>query len=304
MTATDKKEVTTRTNSVQPHFGRQQGHAMGTLPTGISGIINSTEQVTALYGSLETGKERKAFFDAFLKRQRSGFSEAWMCIYQTVDLIRTNDWYWKDAGFESFEAFWQTQGEALFGRWAELEATYQYAHMAAPQLFEVNYDEAKALAQQLAPFRVVQAAKKQGGQDGNDNAKNESRDHAIGSPVNAEHFVAELAGDEFMRGYEEGQKVRSRGEDRFRRFARLRRDSPDVADKFLAGDFVRRFKNGKPPEPDMVAAEVAAGIRDKDAPRQAKRDGVAYCQKLASKFNTAQLTQLQNFINQLLESRK
>ena len=107
-----------------------------------------------------------------------------------------------------------------------------------------------------------------------------------------------------MRGYEEGQKVRSRGEDRFRRFARLRRDAPEVADQFLAGDFVRRFKNGKPPEPDMVAAEVAAGIRDKDAPRQAKRDGVAYCIKLASKFDTKQLTELQIFITRLLESRE
>ena len=297
-------ETTTRVNSVQPHFGRDQGARMGSLPTGISALINSTERVTTLYGELETDKERKAFFDEFLKRQRNGFGEAWMCIYQTVDLIRENDWYWKEAGFDSFESFWQNQGQALFGKWAELESTYQYAHMAAPQLFEVNYDEAKALAQQLAPFRVVQPALTNGGKREGAVGKNQKRDHALDSPINAEHFVAELAGDEFMRGYEEGQKVRSRGEDRFRRFARLRRDAPNVADQFLAGDYVKRFKNGKPPEPDMVAAEVAAGIRDKDAPRQAKRDGVAYCIKLASKFDTKQLSELQTFINQLLESRK
>lgn len=297
-------KTTTRVNSVQPHFGRDQGARMGSLPTGISALINSTERVTTLYGELETDKERKAFFDEFLKRQRNGFGEAWMCIYQTVDLIRENDWYWKEAGFDSFESFWQNQGQALFGKWAELESTYQYAHMAAPQLFEVNYDEAKALAQQLAPFRVVQPALTNGGKREGAVGKNQKRDHALDSPINAEHFVAELAGDEFMRGYEEGQKVRSRGEDRFRRFARLRRDAPNVADQFLAGDYVKRFKNGKPPEPDMVAAEVAAGIRDKDAPRQAKRDGVAYCIKLASKFDTKQLSELQTFINQLLESRK
>lgn len=296
-------KTTTRVNSVQPHFGRQQGWAMGTLPTGISGIINSTEQVTSLYGSLETDKERKGFFDEFLKRQRSGFSEAWMCIYQTVDLIRENDWYWKQAGFDSFEAFWQTQGEALFGKWAELESTYQYAHMAAPQLFEVNYDEAKALAQQLAPFRVLPAAKNKGGQRGNTNAKNESDDHPIRFPVDPSHYVTELNSPDWQEGFAEGIRAKAAGgTGRVARFQRLRRDHAEVADQFLAGQFVKRFKDGTV-KPDLVAAEVAAGIR-KEGESAHKRDAVAYCQKLASKFDTKQLTQLHAFITQLLESRK
>ena len=296
-------ETTTRVNSVQPHFGRQQGWAMGTLPTGISAVINSTERVTTLYGELETDKERKAFFDEFLKRQRNGFGEAWMCIYQTVDLIRENDWYWQEAGFDSFEAFWQNQGQALFGKWAELESTYQYAHMAAPQLFEVNYDEAKALALELAQFRNVPAAQKvnPGRQEG---AKNLARiDIRAKSPVKPNHYVKEMNSPDWNNGFQQGQLAKAAGgTSRFARFSRLRRDAPEIADKFLAGEFVKRFKNGTV-QPDMVAAEVAAGIR-KDGESAPKRDAVAYAMKLAGKFDTKQLTQLQTFINQLLETRK
>ena len=296
-------ETTTRVNSVQPHFGRQQGWAMGTLPTGISAVINSTERVTTLYGELETDKERKAFFDEFLKRQRNGFSEAWMCIYQTVDLIRENDWYWQEAGFDSFEAFWQEQGQALFGKWAELESTYQYAHMAAPQLFGVNYDEAKALAQELAAFRNVPAASKNGGKRPGAGRKNQTDDRPTDSPVEPNHYVKEMNSTEWNDGFLHGQRAKAAGgNSRFARFSRLRRDAPEVADKFLAGEFVKRFKNGTV-QPDMVAAEVAADIRQ-EGETAPKRDAVGYCQKLASKFDTKQLTELQTFINQLLESRK
>ena len=113
----------TRPKAVQHSHGRTKGYGMGSLPTGIASHITSTERVRRLYGDLETDEERKGFFDEFLKQQRNGFGEAWMAIYQTVDLIRENDWYWKEAGFDSFEAFWQNQGQALFGKWAELESS-------------------------------------------------------------------------------------------------------------------------------------------------------------------------------------
>lgn len=296
-------ETTTRVNSVQPHFGRQQGWAMGTLPTGISAVINSTERVTTLYGELETDKERKAFFDEFLKRQRNGFGEAWMCIYQTVDLIRENDWYWQEAGFDSFEAFWRNQGQALFGKWAELESTYQYAHMAAPQLFEVNYDEAKALALELAQFRAVPAAnpvRSGGAPAGNQNAKKTTPDDHP-QLIDPSHYIKEMNPPEWNDGFQQGQRAKAAGgTSRFARFARLRRDNPEIADKFLAGEFVKRFKNGTV-QPDMVAAEVVAGIR-KDGESAPKRDAVAYAMKLIGTFNTKQLTELQVFINQLMAS--
>ena len=227
-----------------------------------------------------------------------------MCIYQTVDLIRENDWYWKEAGFDSFEAFWQNQGQALFGKWAELESTYQYAHMAAPQLFEVNYDEAKALALELAQFRTVPAALSQREQRSKTGSWKRTDDRPpVDSPVEPSHYVKEMNSPEWNDGFQQGQRAKADGgNSRFARFARLRRDNPEIADKFLAGEFVKRFKNGTV-QPDMVAAEVAAGIR-KEGETAPKPDPLGYCQKLASKFDTKQLTELQTFVNQLMESRK
>ena len=210
-------ETTTRVNSVQPHFGRQQGNRLGTLPTGISAVINSTEKVSTLYGQLETDKERKAFFDEFLKRQRNGFGEAWMAIYQTVDLIRANDWYWKEAGFDSFEAFWQEQGQALFGKWAELESTYQYAHMARLNCSR-DMTRPRRYAE-LAQFRGVRLSRKR--QPKKRRGQVPTIDCPQASPV-------ELAGDDPMRGFQQGQLAAVAGP--LCRFARLRRDAPEVAD--------------------------------------------------------------------------
>jgi hypothetical protein len=296
-------EVKSRGKAVQPHYGRTQANRLGSLPTGISAWINGTEVVNDTYGRLETEEERKAFFDEFLKVQRAGFSSAWVAIYQTVDLIRQNDWYWKSAGFESFEAFWQEQGEALFGRWAELEATYQYAHLAAPHLFEVQYEEAKALAQQLAPFRNVPAARSGPGNPSGANGKNRNtRNHANSSPINPSDYLPELNSADWRDGFQQGQRAnKSKGEDRFRRFARLRRDSPEIADRFLAGEFVKRFKNGTV-QADMVAAEVAAGIRQEGQPAR-QRDGLAYARKLVSKFTREDLESLRCYIDNILQSQ-
>lgn len=290
-----------RPEAVQPHFGQQQASRLGTLPTGLSFVINGAESVRETYGQLHTEIERRAFFDEFLKTQRRGFPSAWVAIYETIDLIRQNDWYWQQAGFDSFDSFWQQQGQELFGRWADLEATYQYAHLAAPQLFEVSYDEAKAIAQELAQFRNVPAALEPHRPKGSKNKK--SDDHPSSSPVDPNHYVKEMNTPEWNDGFQQGQLAKAAGgTSRFARFARLRRDAPDVADRFLAGKFVKRFKNGTV-QPDLVSAEIAAGIRKEGEPAP-KRDAVAYCQKLSSKFDVEQLKQLQAYINQLLESRR
>lgn len=294
-----------RPEAVQPHFGQAQASRIGTLPTGLSFMLNGTEAVREAYGQLQTEVERKAFFDHFLTTQRRGFPSAWVAIYETVDLIRQADWYWKGQGFDSFDAFWQEQGQALFGQWADLEATYQYAHLAAPQLFEVDYDEAKALAQQLARFREVPAAmsKTERAKLGAEATNALKRDHAQASPINPGDYVAELNGPDWQAGYTAGKNSKSGpGEDRFRRFARLRRDAADVADRFLAGEFVKRFKNGTI-QPDLVAAELVAGIRKEGEPAR-QRDGLAYCKQLAGRLSMEQLLALQKHIAQLMEAQQ
>jgi hypothetical protein len=292
-----------RPESVQPHFGQAQATRIGTLPTGLSFVINGSETVQDTYGQLHTNLERQAFFDEFLKAQRRGFPSAWVAIYETVDLIRQNDWYWKGQGFDSFDAFWQEQGAALFGRWAELESTYQYAHLAAPQLFEVQYEEAKALAMELAPFRQVPAAMDPHRNGKAGRPKKSADDRPPISPIEPTHWVKEMNSAEWNNGFQQGQRAKADGgNSRFARFARLRRDNPEVADRFLAGEFVKRFKDGTV-QPDLVAAEIAAGIR-KEGEKVQQADATAYCKKLASKLNTTQLQDLQAHITHLLEIKQ
>jgi len=290
-----------RPESVQPHFGQAQATRIGTLPTGLSFVINGTETVQDTYGQLHTNLERQAFFDEFLKAQRRGFPSAWVAIYETVDLIRQADWYWKGQGFDSFDAFWQEQGAALFGRWADLESTYQYAHLAAPHLFEVQYEEAKALAMELAPFRQVPAALDPHRPKGSKNKKPDDRPSSFS--VEPARFVKEMNSPEWNDGFQEGQRAKADGgNSRFARFARLRRDNPEVADRFLAGEFVKRFKNGTV-QPDLVAAEIASGIR-KEGEKVQQADATAYCKKLASKLTITQLQDLQAHITHLLEIKQ
>ena len=80
--------------------------------------------------------------------------------------------------------------------------------------------------------------------------------------------------------------------------ARLRRDAPDIADRFLAGEFIKRCKNGTV-LPDLVAAEVAADIRKEGQPAK-KPDPLVYCKQLADRLSTAQLKELQNHLQRLL----
>jgi len=297
-------EVKSRGKAVQPHYGRTQANRLGSLPTGISALINGTEVVSDTYGRLETDDERKAFFDEFLKVQRAGFSSAWVAIYQTVDLIRQADWYWKSEGHDSFEAFWQEQGEALFGRWAELEATYQYAHLAAPQLFEVQYEEAKALAMELALFRGIPAAiSANPAERGKLGGRPKKPTDDCPQVIEPTHYVKEMNSAEWNDGFQQGQRAKSNGgNSRFARFARLRRDSPEVADRFLAGEFVKRLKDGIV-QADMVAAEMVAGIRQEGQPVR-QRDPVAYCKQLADKLTITQLQDLQAHITHLLEVKQ
>lgn len=291
-----------RPESVQPHFGQAQATRIGTLPTGLSFVINGSETVQDTYGQLRTNLERQAFFDEFLKTQRRGFPSAWVAIYETVDLIRQADWYWKGQGFDSFDAFWQEQGAALFGRWADLESTYQYAHLAAPHLFEVQYEEAKAMAMELASFRQIPAAmtaKEQRSKAGS--WKRTDNRPPVDSPVEPTHYVKEMNSAEWNDGFQQGQRAKADGgNSRFARFARLRRDNPEVADRFLAGEFVKRFKDGTV-KADLVAAEIAAGIR-KEGERTRQRDGLSYVRKLIASFTREELVSLGDHITTLLEA--
>ena len=63
------------------------------------------------------------------------------------------------------------------------------------------------------------------------------------SAVAIEDYVLDVHDPQFKDGFRKGVNSQKNGQDDvFRRFARLRRDNPDVAGQFLDGQFVRRLQ--------------------------------------------------------------
>ena len=290
-------EHTTRPKATQ----HTHGEAVYDLPSAVPFLLNGKASVSSEFTKLETQEEQRGWFDAFVQHQQRQFPTAWVAIYEALDLIRIADWYWKDQGYDSFEDWWKVKGEHVYGTWAELESTYNYAKLAAPHLFDVEYDQARNMAQQLARFRDVAPAGKQVGNGSNKHTKSKKRAHVISSnPVDPADYIPELNPPQWQEGVERGQRAGHKPEDSIRRFARLRRDAPEVAQQFLAGEYVRSFKNGKV-EPDLVAAEVAGGVRKKgEAVR--KRDPLTHIKRLAKGLNAEQLKAVVRHCQQVLDS--
>jgi len=286
---------------------------LGSLPTGLTGWVNTAEIVANTYGRLETEAERKAFFDEFLKNQRRDFPEAWLKVYQTVDLLRQEEWYWQQAGFKSFDAFWQTQGDALFGKWAELENLYHYAKQAAPELFELELSEAKTKAQidlLRANLSLLQLTASQGGKRdgaGGFNAHKAKEDQVATENLDLDprqQAALELLGPstksaEYQAGWVAGRTDKSRGSNSMHnRFKRLRRDCPEVAQRILAGEgkYFSIDKYGQV-RVDMVAAEIEAGIRQEGEKTRQPADPVKQILKYLPKLDKKQRSQLLKELN-------
>ena len=279
------------------------GEAVYDLPSAVPFLLNGKSTVSGEFTKLETQEEQRGWFDAFVQHQQRQFPTAWVAIYEALDLIRIADWYWLDKGYDSFESWWQVEGEHVYGTWAELEATYNYAKIAAPHLFDVEYDEARMLAQQLARFRDVAPAGKAnpGRQPGAKNLAGVHKPAKPENPVDPRDFIPELNTPEWQDGFGRGQRANKQAAgDSIKRFARLRRDAPDVAQKFLAGEFVRHFKNGKA-EPDLKSAEVAAGIR-KEGERVRKTDPLAHIKRLSKSLSASELQEAIAYFQSTLTS--
>ena len=80
----------------------------------------------------------------------------------------------------------------------------------------------------------------------------------------------------------------------------MRRDAPEIAQQFLAGEFVRHFKNGKA-EPDLKAAEISAGIR-KEGDRVRKTDPLAHIKRLSKGLTVEQLKEAIAYFQSTLNS--
>ena len=298
-------EHTTRPKATQ----HTHGEAVYDLPSAVPFLLNGKASVSSEFTKLETQEEQRGWFDAFVQHQQRQFPTAWVAIYEALDLIRIAEWYWKDQGYDSFEDWWKVKGEHVYGTWAELESTYNYAKIAAPHLFDVEYDQARNMAQQLARFRDVAPAMTKGGKRdgagapaGNSNRSIKGvREPLIENPVDPRDFIPELNPPQWQEGFDRGQRANKQAAgDSIKRFARLRRDAPEVAQQFLAGQFVRSFKSGKV-EPDLKSAEIAGGVR-KEGQSVRRTDPVANIKRLSKTLTMEQLKEVADYIQKTIAS--
>lgn len=226
-----------------------------------------------------SGDEREGFFDALLKYLDAAPGN-WARFYKAVQLLRENDWYWREKGFESFESFWQTNAEYIFGSLDVLENTYHFAKLANPEFFDIDYDKAKALQQESARMNAHSVARKVGRQSKRATA-------LLESPEAVDDRLREIG------GY---QQLGSKSTER--RFIKLRSQHPNVAEKFLRGDFVKQTNSGKYVL-DLASAEKEAGLVEPEPKKKPAFDPKKAEKAILRALNRASIEEKYKILNRL-----
>lgn len=99
-------------------------------------IDNGTWLTVQSFNELQTNTARKAFFDKMLATMDRNFSSNWQSVYAAIDLMKREEWYWKEKGFKTFEDFWKQAGKFAFQQFRTLEHSHGFASMVEPELFQ------------------------------------------------------------------------------------------------------------------------------------------------------------------------
>jgi hypothetical protein len=189
---------------------------------------------------------RRAAIDRMLEATNNG--SEWDRYYSGVSFIRDSEWYWRERGFNSFEEFWHQCGGKAFGEFSELENLYNFAKTACPDLFKMDVDQAmeahRLVATQAATLSRVLPLKSHGGEGRANKIKAKSSQAFFDSAKDAKDRLIGAA-----------SYVPASGSSLERRFARIRRDRPDVASDLLTGKYIKKVKSGLW-EIDIAAAEL------------------------------------------------
>lgn len=202
----------------------------------------------------------------------------WAEVYEVADYLREQEDYWRAEGYEAFEDFWRHKASTAFASLKELEEAYNYAALACPDLFNMDWLEAKTEAGQIAKLRSVRPAQPNG--------------------VNVQHAKSrsgELQESEALAKVQAGGRYVSKGTNTFeRRVAKIKRDRPDIYADMEAGRYFRKTGSGAVTI-DLIAAERDAyGDRPKkksakqleDAASRNVRRAIEHIRKV-SKSSTA-----------------
>jgi len=208
---------------------------------------------SAAHTDAEAVEMRRAALDAVVESSNNG--TGWAKFYTAIEFIKESDWYWRDAGYNSFEEFWSANGGKAFGDFAELERTYNIAKTACPDMFNMSVSQALAtyrkISAQADKLRRVAPMGKHG--------QGAPRKDAI-KASSARTF--DTAGDAIDRIEDAATYRPASGNSIERRFARIRRDSPEVAADLLAGKYVKQLKSGVYEIDLTTAEELVYGKKD------------------------------------------
>lgn len=232
--------------------GGKDGHRYGSIVS-FAAVIG--QKSADEYNRLKSDAARQGFFDGVIE----GTSRAehdWARFYAVVQLMRSEEWYWRGEGYETFEAFWHDKVGGTYAKLDDLETVYNFAKMARPELFDIkDFDQVRAELREvdleIGRLYRVPMAPSHGGARGN--RYTATKKEATARVADAAAFKA--PGECSIE----------------RRFAKLRRDNPDVAAELLAGKYIRQLENGKW-HVDMNWAERVAYGEDNAARQRRRRE--------------------------------
>lgn len=236
------------------------------------------------YGRLETEEARRSFLDDVRLSMEVELPNGWTRVYIALDLMRREGWYWQGLGYKTFDEYLESECGFPFREFERLEKLYCFAAKCCPQLFKVSKDD---IEQVMRAWETAPALHKSAGRPNGD-AKSERNDL---DP--ARELVVEAQSEDFQRGYA------ARGNSRFYRFQRLRRDAPKVAGDVLEGKYTQQHKNGTW-FINLVAAEEDAAKRYKNfklpVKKQRKKSVSARVIALLANATDEEVREVENWI--------
>jgi hypothetical protein len=232
-------------------------------------IVNGAQtyrEFRKAFGELAEDGARRAYLDTIDRAitAKTSDTSSWASLYEAADFIREHEEFWKELGFSSFDDYWRDRVGEYFSDWRELEMAYNYAVLACPELFAIDWNEASQMAQHLNHLRQIEPLAEHGS---NQHVKRTHTGHYL-SEDDAARRVAQAAAWENLGSTSLEYRV-----------GKIRRERPDVYDRMLKREFFKKTHAGKVMI-DLKGAEAAARL---DKPRvRPKKEQLSRGKQLAT----------------------
>src|SRR5262245_42975084 len=93
------------------------------------------------FSGIAEDEARRAYLDTIDRAitAKAADMSSWASLYEAADFMREHEEFWKALGFKTFEAYWRDRAGGYFASWRHLETAYNYAVIACPELFKVDW---------------------------------------------------------------------------------------------------------------------------------------------------------------------